>query len=321
MGGNGGSGAGICNAGILALHDCTVSKNATGSGGTGGFATASQYGNPSGKGGDGGGIFNAGKLVLDRCTLSGNSTGVGGWGGGSYLVWTDDFGFGFYYTPGGPGGNGGDGAGIHNTGKLTLDTCTVSSKTNGAGSGGFGGDGSGGNGGIYSSGPLTIESCTVAGNSGGAGSLGSSFMGKSYQGPGGNGGILNATNSPFAPLRNSLVALNAVGPGGVFFVIYDPTNSVWTYGGPSPDLSGAFTSKGHNLIGQAYGSFGFANGVNVDLVGTGSPFGFANGVIENLVGTGAGPLDPLLARLVHRVLKSGVPRCPASKIGVVRQVF
>jgi hypothetical protein len=277
-GGNGGSGAGICSAGILTLDDCTISKNVTGDGGMGGCATASQPGSAGGKSGDGGGVFNGGKLVLNRCTLSGNSTGPGGGGGGSYFDWGDDSGL--CYTPGGPGGNGGDGAAIYNTGDLTLVTSTVSGNTNGAGGNGFDGAGSGGNGGIYSLGPLTIRSCTISSNSGGEGGFGYSFMGEYFQGCGGNGGIVNATNSSLATLRNSLVALNLVGPGGVFFAIYDPTTQVWILSGPSPDLSGPFTSGGYNLIGQTDGSTGLTNGVNGDLVGTGTP-----------------PLNPLLGPL------------------------
>jgi hypothetical protein len=278
-GGVGGSGAGICNVGTLTLNHCTISRNSTGAGGIGGSSmSAGSSGNVGGKGGGGAGLYNAGRLTVNTTTINGNLTGAGGWGGGGYMLWLDDFWF--LYTGGGSGGGGGDGAGIYNTGDLTLDTCTVSGNTNGpGGGGGSGGGGNGGDGGIYSLGSLTMQSCTVVGNSGGEGGFSYSFFNESFQDRGGNGGIVNATNSSFATLRNSLVALNLVGPGGVFFAIYDPTNLVWTYG-PSPDLSGAFTSDGYNLIGQAYGSTGFASGVNDDLVGTGTA-----------------PLNPLLGPL------------------------
>jgi hypothetical protein len=276
-GGVGGSGAGICNVGTLTLNHCTISRNSTGAGGMGGSSSGvGDSGKVGGKGGDGGGIYNAGRLTVNTTTLRDNLTGAGGWGGGGYMLWLDDFWF--LYTGGGSGGGGGDGAGIYNTGDLTLDTCTVSGNTNGAG-GSAQGAGNGGNGGIYSLGSFTIRSCTVAGNSGGEGGFSYSFFNEYYQGPGGNGGIVNATNSSFATLRNSLVALNLPGAGGVFFVIYDGTNFVGTYG-PTPNLAGAFTSDGYNLIGQADGSSGFANGVNGDLVGTGTA-----------------PLDPLLGPL------------------------
>jgi hypothetical protein len=164
---------------------------------------------------------------------------------------------------------------------MALDTSTVSSNTNGNGSTAYsdGGGGNGGNGAIYNSGSLRMTSCTVTANSGGDGGLGYSFFGDYSQGGGGNGGIINSTNGSFATLRNSLVALNLPGAGSVFFVIYDGTNFVVTFGS-TPDLAGAFTSHGYNLIGWAQGSTGFTNGVNGDLVGTGTA-----------------PIDPLLGPL------------------------
>ena len=39
-------------------------------------------------------------------------------------------------------------------------------------------------------------------------------------------------------------------------------------GGTGPDVSGDFTSGGHNLIGDGSGSTGFTNGTNGDQVGT-----------------------------------------------------
>jgi hypothetical protein len=277
-GGVGGSGAGICNVGTLELNRCTISRNWTGSGGMGGFSTGvGDTGKAGGKGGNGSGIYNAGKLTVNTTTLNGNLTGAGGLGGGRYYFWVDDLWV--FYTGGGSGGSGGDGAGIYNTGDLTLDTSTVSGNTNGAGGSGDGGVGNGGDGGIYSSGALTIKSCTVVGNSGGEGGFAYSIWNESYQGQGGNGGIVNATNGSFATLRNSLVALNLPGAGGIIFVIYNQTNFVGTYG-PTPDLAGAFTSLGCNLIGQADGSSGFITGMNGDLVGT-----------------RAAPLNPLLGPL------------------------
>jgi hypothetical protein len=47
-------------------------------------------------------------------------------------------------------------------------------------------------------------------------------------------------------------------------------------------VSGAFTSGGHNLIGDGTGSTGFVNGVNGDQVGT-----------------AVNPIDPMLAPLAN----------------------
>ena len=68
---------------------------------------------------------------------------------------------------------------------------------------------------------------------------------------GSGGGILNAGDSSLARLQSVLVALNSVG-----------------YGGVGQDISGAFTSQGHNLIGIGEGGSGFTNEIHGDLVGT-----------------------------------------------------
>jgi hypothetical protein len=77
------------------------------------------------------------------------------------------------------------------------------------------------------------------------------------------GGILNSSTGPFR-IRNSIIALNYASAGG-------------------PDLEGAFTTLGHNLIGMNDGSTGFTPG-------TGNPNG-------DLVGTGSSPIDPRLGLL------------------------
>jgi hypothetical protein len=73
------------------------------------------------------------------------------------------------------------------------------------------------------------------------------------------GGIFNNTGT--ANVRNTIIAGNTAGSSG-------------------PDVSGAFTSQGHNLIGKNDGSTGF-------------PAGNPN-LNNDLVGTNAAPLDPLL---------------------------
>ena len=278
-GGVGGSGAGICNVGTLTVNRCTISRNSTGAGGMGGASAGfGNWGNVGGKAGDGGGLYNAGTVIVNSSTLDGNLTGIGGWGGGGYTIQiNDDW---FICTGGGKGGNGGDGAGIYNTRDLILDTCTISGNTNGNGGGaacdGLGGDG--GNGAIYSGGWLRVTSCTVSANRGGDGGLGYSFFGDFTQGRGGDAGVVNATKGAYASVRNSLIALNTAGVG--FGIINcDPLTGCWPPS-PVPDTTGSFTSLGYNLIGWGGGSTGLTNGVNGDLVGTGTT-----------------PLNPLLGSL------------------------
>ena len=66
-------------------------------------------------------------------------------------------------------------------------------------------------------------------------------------------------------VRNTIIAENLVDLVGI-----------------GPDVSGAFTSGGHNLIGDGSGSTGFVNGTNGDQVGT-----------------SANPIDPKLAPLAN----------------------
>jgi hypothetical protein len=73
------------------------------------------------------------------------------------------------------------------------------------------------------------------------------------------------------------------GAGGVFVSIFGfPTRAGNGIAGSDPDLSGAFTSLGHNLLGLSGGSLGLINGVNGDLVGT-----------------AAAPINPLLGPLAN----------------------
>ena len=100
-GDDGGSGAGIFNAGSMVLEGCSITANKTGSG----FFN----------GADGGGVFNGSEAsaTLLACTISGNLTGEG-------------FGDGF-----GSFGTGGGGAGIFNLGVLNLTHSTVTGNRTG----------------------------------------------------------------------------------------------------------------------------------------------------------------------------------------------
>jgi hypothetical protein len=80
-------------------------------------------------------------------------------------------------------------------------------------------------------------------------------------------------------LRSGLFAGNSAGSGGAGGAEEAGTGSSGK-AGSGPDLSGAFTSQGHNLLGVTSGSTGVSNGAKSDLVGT----------------SGA-PINPLLAPL------------------------
>lgn len=129
------------------------------------------------------------------------------------------------------GNRGTEGGGIYNEGELTLENCTVSGNDS-MGSTSILGQG----GGIYSRGVLVVRCCTITSNQTDA------FFG-------GGGGVHNAGGT--AGIGSSIVAGNNA-PGSA-----------------APDLGGAFTSFGFNLIGSAKGAVGFASGANEDLVGNG----------------------------------------------------
>src|SRR5262249_2568421 len=72
-------------------------------------------------------------------------------------------------------------------------------------------------------------------------------------------------NMPSTNIRNTIIAQNFVDTTGI-----------------GPDVWGAATSSGHNLIGDSSGSTGFVNGTKSDQVGT-----------------SANPIDPKLAPLAN----------------------
>jgi hypothetical protein len=92
---------------------------------------------------------------------------------------------------------------------------------------------------------------------------------------------MTGASASSANLRSAMVAMNVPGiggPGGSGTT----TNGTPGMPGSSPDLAGAFSSQGHNLIGQTDGSSGLSNGFNSDLTGT-----------------TASPLDPKLGPLAR----------------------
>lgn len=223
---------------------------------------------PGGAGASGGGIFNSGALSLTNCALVSNSSGGGGAGFPPVNPTSGVTG-----TRGGAAGNGGA---IFNQGTLRLSGCTVSGNV--AGAGGLGGFGNfstfvGGTGGLGGSGAgiyntaaasATLFNCTFSGNSAGAGGdggyagLGQNNNPGGIDGDGGDGGSGANTNTPAQACDNTIIALNSAVS--------------------APDVFGAFSSSGHNLIGKTDGSIGF-------------------GAASGILGTIAAPINPLLGPL------------------------
>jgi autotransporter-associated beta strand protein len=138
-------------------------------------------------------------------------------------------------------------------GALTVNGCTfVNNQSMGAGGGA-----------ILNAGTLTVTNSTFNNNSGVVGGAIDNISGatatlinctisgnQATSGSGAGGGVANAGS---LTLLNTLVAQN-------------------TSAGADPDVVGAFSSSGHNLIGNATGSTGLINGINGDQVGGAPPF-------------------------------------------------
>lgn len=140
---NGGSGGGIYhNTGELTLWYCCISNNYTGSG---------KNDNRAGNGGHGGGLAVNDWCHLTNCTVSNNYTGDGGSTGASW----------------GNNGDGGSGGGIYTRSILYIQSCTIYLNHTGAGgSGGGVSDGVGGDGGgiCIPGGRANTSNTIIAGN-------------------------------------------------------------------------------------------------------------------------------------------------------------
>ena len=190
---------------------------------------------------------------------------------------------------------GGGGGGIITT-TATLTNSTVSGNTAAAGGGG----------GIVAN-TATLTDSTVSGNTaaGDGGGVGAQTVTLTNSTVSGNsatqngGGIWSVT----ATLLNCTVVENTALTGGGLFHNAGGTFSIRNtivalnlvdFSGTGPDVSGAFASGGHNLIGDGTGGTGFING--------------------DIVGTSLNPIDPKLGPLANNggqtkthALKAGSP--------------
>ncbi len=287
-GGTGGSGGAVYDLGTASFWNCTFGGNTAGSGGwggygesgTGSYAGGSHGANPGpgftggngGDGGNGGAVFTATGANFVNCTFYGNSAGNGGPGGpGGNAYLPNNYYAAYAGGNGGIAGNAGSGT-IYCTGTCQIVACTFFN--NSAGSGGSGGNG--GNG-----------SADLSGNAGYGGSGGNA-------GYGGSGGAIygprsSGTNFFF---QNALIAGNNYGysgsagsagsSSGSHYIGTPGTNGLGSVDGTGPDLSGFFTSRGHNLVSLRDGSTGFTNNVRSDIVGSGSAMdAMINGLADN----------------------------------------
>ena len=236
----------------LTISDSVFSNNSSPFGGGALFATGAVgilrctfSGNTVTEGNGGGAIFvNTGTLTLDHSNISGNSA-VGGYGLG---------------------------AGIYSAATVTVTESTISGNTIE-----FGGTG----GGFYNAGVATFRNSTVSGNSAGEGGQGGAIYNESAgrfaptvivinstianntASPSGQGGgIYNVST---VSLNNSTLAGNSAGSDGSGGGIYNngatvrAANTILARNTAlsGPDLFGATTSQGFNVIGNATDSSGW----------------------------------------------------------------
>jgi predicted outer membrane repeat protein len=302
---NGNSARLLSGGGIAAptanLTNCTVSGNTATTNGGGINATTANLTNSTVSGNiateDGGGI-SAFAATLTTSTVSGNTAGNAGGGisavtatltnstvsgnaaavGGGIAAPTANL------TNSTVSGNRADttGGGINAT-TATLTDCTVSGNT---ATTTFGGG--------ISAITATLVRSTVSGNTattngGGINATTANLTNSTVSGNSARsiGGGLFATT---ATLLNCTVVENLAlfggglfhNPGGTFSV----KNTIVAlnlvdFAGTAPDVSGAFTSQGHNLIGDGTGGTGFTSGVG------------------DMVGTSVNPIDPKLGALAN----------------------
>jgi hypothetical protein len=240
-----GLGGAVLNLGTLTVSRCTFKGN-TALGGDGGSGLSNATG---GGDGNGGAIANQKILSLVACTLADNSA-LGGPGGRQNNT--------AGYLFGATGGMGSGGA-IYNaaTGYLSLSNCTVAgNRATGPDAwfmelAGHGAPAQGG--GITNLGTLTIGHCTVANNAALAGNSNRGQLGAfgPYDGGISSGGGLYCASNSVTTIRDAILAPNRTVGGA-------PSEPPAVAGAATgPDVNGAVTSEGHNLLGRSDGCTGF----------------------------------------------------------------
>jgi len=323
--GGGGSGAGIEGSGVLTITNSQITNNIAGNGATGFSAGSGGFGGGLFFGGTTLKMTNV-EVTGNRSgdagvTTSGGLGGNGGEGAGIYIQVTNTAtltGVNINNNLAGNGDDGGDGGGmVFVSGQMTMSDCNVKNNSSGQGGTKFASQGGLG-GGILNFGQMTISNTLVSGNS-------TKATARNDGSDGGNGGGILTNN--VMTIVNSTISGNTASPqggrgGGIFssanaltltnVTITNNTgttttpfhsgqglansnvtvvrNTIIAGNGPAgfPDVTGVFTSQGHNLIGKATAG---GNGSNGDQTG------FTDGVNGDKVGTVAAPIDPVLATL------------------------
>jgi predicted outer membrane repeat protein len=176
----------------------------------------------------GGGIFNGGTLTVTNCVLSNNSASFGGGiDNAGTLAVTNSTLSGNKASPNDEGG------GIENLGTLTVTNST------------FTGNSAGNGGGILAQGTATITNCTISGN-------------KSANGAGGilSNGVTTMTNCTVSG-NTAVFGAGVYAAQGATTLFLANTIISGNSAALGPDVNGAVTSQGFNIIGNSSGGSGF----------------------------------------------------------------
>jgi hypothetical protein len=257
-GGMGGitNGGGAYIAGGTATINNSTFKNCSANGGNSGTG---QNGTNAGADSNGGGLYSAGNVTVTNSTFALNSA-TGGDSGDSFGV--DHFGA----HESGNGGNARGGAILADAGTLVINTATLAGNSAHGGDGGNGGQTNGsagmhGAGGLAYGGAITnanaatinIKHGTISLNSAQAGNTGVNQGGANRPprlvAEGAGGGIRVGPGS--VTLENTIIAGNTAANG-----LGDTSGAPI----PGPNVDGAVTSNGHNLLGIATEATGFTGG-------------------------------------------------------------
>ena len=241
-----GIGGAVLNQGTLTITRCTFKGNTA----RGGAGSSNLAGVGPGGDGLGGAIANQNSLSLVACTLADNSA-LGGPGGAVEL-------FPCYCWDTAMGGMGSGGA-IHNAANsiLSLSNCTITANSatgcdarvhNDFTFATYGAAAQGG--GIANFGDLMMVHCTVANNAAFGGASSPGYQGPLDGGASSGGGVYGAPDSVSA-IRDAILAPNRTVGGA-------PSGAPAVAGAATgPDVNGAVTSQGHNLLGRSDGCTGF----------------------------------------------------------------
>ncbi|HXI71157.1 MAG TPA: hypothetical protein VNN22_12445 [Verrucomicrobiae bacterium] len=227
-----------------------------------------------------GAILNEGTLKLVNCDIQGNraANGAGIYNSGNLTMHNSVVANNSCSSQFGLVGTGGSGGGIYNAGILTADNCVISNNFSGAGATFLWvnpGSAGGNGGGIYNVGTMILNNCDVVDNfagNGGVGMIGGAF-GHDGGAGGSGGGIYNAGS---LTLKRCLIGGNSCGNGGA---------GSDSYGVVSVDVGGDGGNGGaggcgggiFNADGSSVTSFNCLIGLNEFGIGGNGGAGFPAG--------------------------------------------